>query len=230
MPDADSHGGHRHDGQMVPAHQALDRAFWENQYRGSSHHAPSAPAPNSQLVAEASGLSPGKALDAGCGQGRDALWLASRGWQVTAVDFSKTALDAARRRADATGADIATLIEWVPADLTAWVPQPRAFDLVTAQYVHLPAGSYKPLLRRLADAVAPGGTLIIVGHHPSDLQTTMERGHAPELYLTAEEAAAALEPGDWNIQVAEARPHRAMDRRGRDVEILEAVLRAQRRH
>src|SRR5438445_8070651 len=86
--------------------------------------------PNAHLTDEASGLQPGRALDAGCGHGSDTLWLAAHGWQVTAVDFSASALAHARSTAEAAGADVAGRVTWVEADLTTWTPQPGHFDLV----------------------------------------------------------------------------------------------------
>lgn len=222
----DHHHSRRAD-EAARLHQDFGQRFWEQQYRDRTGHHPGDP--NEQLVAEVSGLATGTALDAGCGEGRDAIWLASRGWHVTAVDFSPTALRRARERAAAASPGVAHLIAWVPADLTVWTPERDSFDLVTAQYVHVPAASSELLVSQLAAAVAPGGTLLIVGHHPSDLTTTMARGTAPELYLTAEQVLATLEPDRWEVAVAEARPHRARDPEGHEVNLREAVLRARKR-
>ena len=185
--------------------------------------------PNPQLVAEAGDLAPGTALDAGCGEGTDAIWLASRGWRVTAVDFVGTALRRARERTESVDGDIASRIDWLEADLTGWTPMEEHFDLVSSQYVHLPAAPRAAMFRRLAAAVAPGGTLLFVGHHPSDLETTISRGEAPDLYLTAEEAAADLDPDRWDIAVAEARPRPEADPHGHEITVRDAVLRARKR-
>ena len=115
------------------------------------------------LLAEVGDLRPGLALDAGCGHGSEAIWLATSGWRVTAVDFSATALDYGRSTADAVGADIAERIEWVEGDLGSWTPPPGRFDLVSCLYVHV-AGSVVEMVRRLGAGVAPGGTLLLVGH------------------------------------------------------------------
>ena len=203
------------------------QAYWERRYSG--HAGGHAREPNAQLQAETRDLPPGTALDAGCGEGADAIWLAQRGWRVMAVDLAPTALRRAQEHAATLGADVADRIEWVHADLTQWEPAGQTFDLVSSQYVHVPAAARTPLFRRLAAAVAPGGTLLMVGHHPSDRETTLARGDAPELYLTAEEVAAELDPELWEIAVAEARPHRATDPHGHDVAVREAVLRARRR-
>jgi SAM-dependent methyltransferase len=200
--------------------------FWEERYRGRT--AVWSGRPNPPLVAEAGDLAPGRALDAGCGEGADAIWLASRGWRVTAVDFATAALRRAREHADTLDADVASRIDWVPADLTGWTPPEGRFDLVSTHYVHL-AGSREAFFGRLAASVAPGGTLLIVGHHPSDLQTTMPRPPIPELFFTAEEIATGLDPDQWDIAVAEARPRSADDPDGHEVTIHDAVLCARRR-
>jgi len=142
--------------------------FWDERYRNAtqvwSGH------PNPWLVREISGLEPGPALDAGCGEGADSHWLAGQGWQVTAVDVSPIAL---QRGAAFTEADLADRIRWQPVDLLSWVPDRHSYQLVNAQFLRFPPAMREPLMRRLADAVRPGGTLLIVGHHPSDLPTTI---------------------------------------------------------
>jgi 2-polyprenyl-3-methyl-5-hydroxy-6-metoxy-1,4-benzoquinol methylase len=118
--------------------EGLDRTFWEDRWE-QAQRADSAlrnGSPNPQLVVEAGELTPGVALDAGCGQGADAIWLASRGWRVTAVDFAITALRRAREYAGTLGGDIASRIDWVQADLTGWTPTEEHFDLVSAHYLH----------------------------------------------------------------------------------------------
>ncbi len=200
---------------------------WDERYR--SHPAVWSGRPNPQLVTETAGLTPGTALDAGSGEGADALWLAERGWQVTAVDFSATALKRSAARATALGADIAGRTRWVHADLTEWAPADGKFDLVSAQFMHLPPAPRQALFTRLAAAVAPGGTLLIVGHHPGDLQTTMHRPHRPDMFFTAEDIARSLDPGQWDVVTADARPRAATDPEGHDVTIHDAVLRARRR-
>ncbi|GAA1310866.1 class I SAM-dependent methyltransferase [Pseudonocardia xinjiangensis] len=199
--------------------------FWDERY-GSVTRIWSGE-PNPQLVAEAAGLAPGTALDAGCGEGGDAYWLARQGWRVTAADVSAVALERAAAHADP---DIADRITWQQADLLAgWAPEPLAYDLVNVQFVHFPSALRGPVYARLAVAVAPGGVLLIVAHHPSDLATTMPRPQEPDLFFTAEELAASLDPGQWDVLVAEARPRLATDPEGREVTIHDAVLAARRR-
>ncbi|GIH03919.1 methyltransferase [Rhizocola hellebori] len=184
--------------------------------------------PNPQLVAEVSGRKPGRALDVGCGEGADAVWLAENGWQVTAVDISRTALQRAAEHATAAGADVAQRIEWLHADLRDHLPAPGAYDLVSAQFMHVPGEVRRDLYARLAAAVAPGGTLLVVGHHPSDLRTSAHRMHFPDMMFTAEQLVAELGLAGWQIAVAQARPRAAVDHDGNAVTIHDAVLVARR--
>ncbi|MFC0627722.1 class I SAM-dependent methyltransferase [Kribbella deserti] len=201
--------------------EVYDEAFWEERY-GSSERVWSGK-PNPQLVAEAEGLPPGKALDVGCGEGADAIWLASRGWRVTAVDFSKVAL---ARAAEHAG-DLA--IDWQHVDVTAWDPPKQAFDLVSAQFMHLPNEPREVLYAGLADAVAPNGRLLIVAHHPRDLETTAGRPHLPDMFFTAEQLAATLDPAEWTVLATDARPRAVADSDGKPITIHDAVLHAERR-
>jgi thioredoxin reductase/SAM-dependent methyltransferase len=200
----------------------LSRDFWEERY-GSAERVWSGN-PNPQLVATAADLPPRTALDVGSGEGADAIWLAARGWQVTGVDVSQVALDRAAGHAAAAGVDVT----WHQADVTSWDPAPAQFDLVSAQYVHLPAPARDALHRRLAAAVRPGGTLLIVGHHPADLETAIKRPRLPHLMFTAEQIATVLDPSEWDIHPsAPTRPH--TDHDGQEIIITDAVLRAVRR-
>lgn len=122
--------------------------------------------PNRSLVDEVSGLTPGTALDLGCGEGGDALWLAEQGWQVTAVDLSPSALARAARNHAAAGI-AADAISWEQRDIGVSLPAGR-FDLVTATFLHSPVELPRTrILRAAADAVSPGGTLLVIGHMPS---------------------------------------------------------------
>ncbi|GAA1077697.1 class I SAM-dependent methyltransferase [Nocardiopsis metallicus] len=208
----------------------FDKEYWEKRYGGHGGHAGhggQGVRTSPQLVAEASDLEPGTALDAGCGEGGDSLWLASRGWRVKAVDLSETALGRGRERAAAQGPEIADRITWEQADLTRWAPPEGHFALVTSQYVHT-TGSLRDLLARLAAAVAPGGTLLFVGHHPGDEQSTHDRGHDAHVHFTAPELAADLDRADWEVLVAEDRSHRVTRPDGREFSMHDAVIRARR--
>lgn len=214
---------HQHGDDHSDWQPHFDRAFWDDHYG-------SAPAlwsgkPNPVLVDEVDGLPPGRALDVGSGEGADALWLAGRGWQVLGTDVSQVALDRATAAVDAGG--LSDQVMWVQHDLLAWTPPPRSFDLVSAQFFHLLADDRPRVYGGLADAVAPGGTFLVVAHHPSDLDTTMSRPPVEELFFTADDIAELLDD-EWEVQVSEARPRTAKDPDGRDVAITDTVLKARR--
>jgi len=208
----------------------FDAAFWNDRYA-------SAPQiwsgnPNPQLVVETTDLTPTTALDIGSGEGADAVWLARRGWQVTAVDISQVALDRAAAHARSAGDDVADRISWVQADLTA-DPAPdlgMSFGLVSSQFMHLAAPQRDTLFRRLAAAVGPGGTLLVVGHDLSDLHTAPHlRPHHPELMFTVDEIVALLDPAGWTIVAAESRPRSVIDPDGQPAHVADAVVVARRR-
>ncbi|WP_435794737.1 FAD-dependent oxidoreductase [Micromonospora zamorensis] len=204
---------------------AFEEPAWEERYQ--SRPSVWSGRPNPQLVAEVADLRPGRALDVGSGEGADAVWLAERGWQVTAVDISTTALDRAAAHADTAG--VGARIDFTHADLRDKPPAEEAYDLVSAQFMHLPPVQRQELFARLAAAVAPGGVLLIVGHHPSDLWTTARRMHMPDMMFTAEDVAATLDPSDWEVLTAEARPRAATDENGQQITIHDAVLVARHR-
>jgi SAM-dependent methyltransferase len=206
--------------------------------------------PNPQLVAEATGLEPGTALDLGCGEGADALWLAEQGWTVTAVDVSAVALERAEQHAADSAAG--SRITWLQRDLDAWAPEEQ-FDLVSAQFLHSTEAPWQRPHRVAADAVRPGGTLLIVGHHPDGLPPWRSasnedsrgeehnhshggdgpagNGHATsEMFFTAEQAAAELgiAPPGWRVEVAASREREATGPGGQSAVLADAVLRATR--
>jgi SAM-dependent methyltransferase len=198
-----------------------DATFWDERYR-SRETAWSAEI-NERVADAVAGVAPGFALDAGCGEGADAVWLAEHGWQVTAADISAVALERGRAN-DSTGR-----VEWRQADLLVWEPAASSYDLVTAHFVHFPSPQRESMFRRLATAVRPRGTLLIVAHHPSDLETTARRPPMPEVFYTADEIAAQLEPADWDIIDAGAFARGAVDPDGQTITVHDTVLRARRR-
>ncbi len=204
-----------------------DQESWEERYRAHPHIW--SRRPNAQLVAHASGLAPGSALDLGCGEGADAIWLASRGWQVVAVDFSTTALERAVANAAEAGAEIAARITWVHADLTGWVPEPGRYDLVTSQFIHLPGDARRALFAAAAAAVAPGGRLLIAGHHVLDLENGANRPPVPGMFFTGEEVAASLDEAAWRVVLADAVERPAGAHEGDVRTVHDAVLVAERR-
>ena len=121
--------------------------------------------PNRRFAAEAEGLEPGRALDVACGEGRNAVWLAERGWRVTAVDFSDVAIEKAAALAAARGVEV----DWVVDDVLAYEPEPGAFDLVVVLYLQLPHDELATALGGAVRALAPGGTLLVLGHDTTNL-------------------------------------------------------------
>jgi len=204
----------------------FSEAAWDERYR--SRDALWSGKPNPYLVSECDGLTPGLALDVGAGEGADAIWLATRGWRVVASDISAVALGRAVAHAAERGEDIAGRIEWRHEDIASVEPAAATFDLVTAQYLHLRLPARAVAFGALAAAVAPGGTLLIVGHHPSDLQTSVPRPPLPELFYTGDDIEALI-GGGWHI-VTNAAPGRvATDPDGNAVTIHDTVFRAARR-
>jgi 2-polyprenyl-3-methyl-5-hydroxy-6-metoxy-1,4-benzoquinol methylase len=201
-----------------------DRAYWEQLWAKTLREHPDKVAlrpPNAHLIAEVASLPAGRALDAGSGHGAETLWLAAHGWEVTAVDFSASALTHARSTAEALGPDIAARIAWVEGDLAVWTPPRDHFDLVVCLYVHV-AGSVDEMVRRMASGVAPGGTLFMVGHRPIDPATGKPTAAASQVQVSVERAVAALHPSGWELVLAEERP-RAVAGTG-----VDAVIRARR--
>jgi SAM-dependent methyltransferase len=188
--------------------------------------------PNLRLVEQVGDLTPGTALEVGCGEGADAIWLAERGWTVSAVDFSQAGLDRARAHAESVGADVAARITWLRQDLRSWTPPTATFDLVTAHYMHQPSPLRRVLFAALADAVRPGGNLLIVGHHPRDLATALRTPAPPELMqdamFTAEQVASEMDPHAWRLDVVETAARTVTSPDGEQVTVHDAVLRAHR--
>jgi len=199
--------------------------FWDERYR-SSKRIWSGNA-NPQLVAEAEGLSPGRALDVGCGEGADAIWLAERGWDVVGMDISQVALDRAAAHARETAPGAAARISWQQADLIQSPPPPDAFDLVNVQFMHLPSAPRATMFRGLAAAVRAGGTLLVVAHHPSDLESGVKRPPDPDLYYTAE-AIAELLGDSWTVETSDARARSQNSSDNQPATVHDTVLRARR--
>jgi SAM-dependent methyltransferase len=203
--------------------------FWDTRY--NTKHALWSGNPNRHLVEQVggpSGLAPGTALDAGAGEGADAIWLAEHGWQVTAVDISGVALGRAAGHAAKAGDEVAARIRWQREDLIDWTPPEHAYDLVTSQYIHLPGDIRHTFFAGLAAAVRGGGTLLIVGHHPSDLETTLQRPNHPELLFTGDELASEIGGDGWEIVTNEVAGRETTDPDGQPVTAHDTVFRARR--
>jgi SAM-dependent methyltransferase len=211
------------DGEQSTAR--FDRDFWDGRWSEvlREHAAQVAQRPpNAYLTAVAAGLTSGRALDAGCGNGTEALWLASQGWRVTAVDFSAPALRHGRSMAENLGPEVAARLDWVEGDLGVWTPAADRYDLVSSLYVHV-GGAVTDMVARLAAGVAPGGTLLLVGHLPIDPLTGAESPAAGQVQVTVEDAVAVLDASRWELSIGENRP-RAVTGSGFD-----AVICARRR-
>jgi SAM-dependent methyltransferase len=216
----------------------FDHAYWDQIWQGDRAAAMGTSQPNPHLIHEVGDLTPGTALEAGCGAGAEAIWLAAAGWQVTAADIAIAALDRAAERGVASG--VAGQVEWVQADLSTWVPGTQ-YDLVTTHYAH-PAMPQLEFYDRISSWVAPGGTLLIVGHLHQDapdgdgLGRSHEHGHGhghdgppAAASATAATITARLDPAVWEVVTAQE-SHRTMS--GPDahqVTIHDVVVRATRR-
>ena len=196
------------------------RERWNRRWAGEERvHASTAP--SRFVVAEVADLPPGAALDLACGAGRNAVWLAEHGWRVTAVDFSGVAL----RMARSLEAERRVAVEWVEADVLAWTPPPRAYDLVCVLYLQLPAGERRTALARAAAAVRPGGTLLVLGHDLLNLTDGWGGPTQADVLFTPDDVVA--EVGDLRIEKAE-RVRRAVDDPGASREAIDALVRATR--
>ncbi|WP_248959923.1 class I SAM-dependent methyltransferase [Sphaerisporangium perillae] len=166
----------------------MEKTEWDQRYKTSELIWTAQP--NRFVVEHLAELTPGRALDLGTGEGRNAVWLAERGWRTTGVDFSTTGLEKAGRLAGERG----VAVEWVTADLREYSPEPGAHDLVLIAYMHLPPDDLAKMLRRAVTAVAPGGRLMIVGHDVTNLDEGVGGPRDPRVLYTPESIAGCLEP------------------------------------
>jgi SAM-dependent methyltransferase len=175
--------------------------------------------PNRFLVAEAEPLEPGCALDLACGEGQNAIWLATLGWEVTGVDYSEVAIAKARARAERDDAHV----DFVCADLLEYAPSAGAFDLVLLLYFHIPATERRHVLAKAADALAPGGTVVVIGHDLTNLTHGVGGPSDPDLLSTPDELASEL-PG---LDIEKANTF-FRDVAGRDRDAIDNLVRARR--
>ena len=197
----------------------MDRRAWDDRY--STDALVWKADPNRFLVEQAAGIPPGRALDFACGEGRNAVWLAEQGWTVTAVDFSTVGIMKGRRLATERGVEV----EFIEADVVEWTPPARAFDLVVVMYLHLPADERRRAFGHAADAVAPGGVLLVVGHDPANLIEGIGGPQDPGVLAGAEEIAAALA----GLEIAEAgQVRRVVETEAGDRTAIDVLVRAQR--
>ncbi|MBA3375708.1 MAG: class I SAM-dependent methyltransferase [Actinobacteria bacterium] len=175
--------------------------------------------PNRTFAGEAAELPPGCALDLACGEGRHAVWLAQRGWRVTAVDFSEVAIGKARARAAREGVEV----DFRTVDLLDFDPEERVFDLVLVLFLQLPADERRLVLGRAAGALAPGGTFVLVGHDVANLTEGAGGPSDPAVLYTPEDIVAEL--SRLEIEKAE---RVLRDVEGADRPAIDALVRARR--
>jgi 2-polyprenyl-3-methyl-5-hydroxy-6-metoxy-1,4-benzoquinol methylase len=213
------------DGRQVGAGEAAEMfepQSWDDRYSGEEKIWSGNP--NAQLVAEVSGLTAGTALDVGCGEGGDVIWLARQGWRVTGADFSANGLTRAARHADHAG--VANQTDWWQVDARTFAAGQRCYDLVTTHFLHPPDGGMVEVTTRLAEAVVPGGHLLVVGHAPSEAFTHLTASHRRAMFV-ADELVPGL-PDDFEALVVEQRP-RTVTRNGTTIDVHDSTLFARRR-
>jgi 2-polyprenyl-3-methyl-5-hydroxy-6-metoxy-1,4-benzoquinol methylase len=204
-------------GAVMPSNEAEE--FWEQFYEQRSQVWSGRP--NAVLVEEIDGMAPGTALDLGCGEGADAIWLAQHGWQVTAADISQAALDRAAEHAATAG--VADRITWARHDFSRSIPV-GPFDLVSAHFLHSPVDDPRDsALRAAAEAVGPDGTLLVVSHEAVPW-------HEHVVFPTAQEVleSLAIDPVAWTIERLGSRPRRAKTPDGVEVDVDDSVVRLRR--
>lgn len=172
----------------------MDAATWDERYAAAE--VVWSVEPNQFVAGECADLTPGHALDLAAGEGRNALWLASLGWQVTAVDFSRVGLDKGRAAAPEAS------IEWVCADVLDWQPR-RSYDLVVLAYLQLVAEERRAVVRQAYDALRPGGTLLLVAHDSTNLAHGAGGPQDASVLMTAEDVLADLDGLDLSVVTAE---------------------------
>jgi SAM-dependent methyltransferase len=201
----------------------MDREAWNQRY-ADAELVWSAEA-NRFLVEAVTALPPGRALDLGAGEGRNAIWLAERGWHVTAVDFSDIGLQKARRLAEARGVEV----DWIEANLRSYQPERAAFDLVVLVYIHLPGDERRAVVRRAADAVAAGGTLLVIGHDRTNLQEGYGGPQDPTILFSPDDVTDDL-AGIDELRVMRAdRVMRPVMTADGERNAIDALVRAERR-
>jgi SAM-dependent methyltransferase len=217
-----------HDDLRAASRPSANEADWDHRYGGERIWSGN---PNGTLVMEITDLTPGRALDVGAGEGGDALWLAEQGWTVTASDISQRALDRVEDEAKRRGLPV----ECHHADANALDAfETEAFDLVSAQYASMPRTPDGRGVHNVLNAVAPGGTLLVVGHDLEPMRASIDpathsRAFDPDAYVRVDDFAAALAHSmAWDIEVHEKRP-RPAGAASASHHVDDIVLRARRR-
>jgi SAM-dependent methyltransferase len=200
----------------------VDSQQWDERYSATGFVW--ATGPNQFVAAELAGLRPGRAIDLAAGEGRNTVWLAERGWRVTAVDFSRVGLEKGRKLSAARGVDEAQ-VDWIVADLRDYEPERDFYDLALIAYLQVSPEVRAAVLARAAAALAPGGTAFVVGHDLTNLIDGVGGPQDPNVLYTPEAVRAEL-PG-LRILRAE-RVHRTVERDGGPATAVDTLVRAVR--
>jgi 2-polyprenyl-3-methyl-5-hydroxy-6-metoxy-1,4-benzoquinol methylase len=197
----------------------MDSTQWDARYREKD--LVWSEEPNQFLVEEIADLQPGRALDVACGEGRNAMWLSAHGWRATGVDFSAVAIEKARRMSTERGLDV----QWIVADLGSWEPPARSFDLVIVFYLQVPAEIRRRIYGHMAAGVAPGGTMLVVGHDSQNLTEGYGGPQDPAALFSVADIAGDLS----ELQVVRAEQVRRMVRTDEgDRSAIDALVRVGR--
>ncbi|MCT2178661.1 class I SAM-dependent methyltransferase [Brachybacterium muris] len=215
------------DEELTPLQQ------WEQRYAGSD--AVWSGRVNDSLAVALEGLPPGRALDLGCGEGADVVWLAERGWDALGIDLSPTAIERARRAAGECGLDRgaegAGRAHFEQGDLDRWIPRADAYDLVTASFLHArDAQARIAVLRRAADGIAVGGRLVVLSHAaPPPWATALHEHRAEMLSAHEEHTRLALDPAQWELVTAPQIQREAVSPDGAPAHLEDSLLVLRRR-
>jgi SAM-dependent methyltransferase len=201
----------------------VDRSDWDSRYQATD--LVWSADPNRWVAAEVADLTPGRALDLGAGEGRNSVWLAGRGWSVTAVDFSAVALNKGRRMAESLGAETVNRILWVEADLVDYSPEPASYELALVIYLQVLADQRHVVLRRAVESLVPGGVLLVVGHDTTNLTAGVGGPQDASVLFTPDDVVADLATSGTTVRVEKAeRVLRPVDAEPRPA--IDALVRA----
>jgi SAM-dependent methyltransferase len=209
-------------GRPISESDQVDSQQWDERYSGTELVWTTRP--NQFVAAELADLPPGRALDLAAGEGRNTVWLAERGWQVTAVDFSRVGLEKGRKLSAARGVDEAR-VDWIVADLRDFEPDRDFYDLVLIAYLQVSPELRATVMARAAAALAPGGTAFVVGHDLTNLTEGTGGPQDPDVLYTPEAVRAEL-PGLGVVRAE--RVHRTVERDGGPATAIDTLVRAVR--
>lgn len=221
---------HDHEHSLEALRNALTAGFWDERYAGSERVWSGRP--NQRLVEQVADLQPGTALDVACGEGGDAIWLAAQGWQVTAVDISEVALAKVAEHAEDAGVADRLKLGFYDALVDPRPAGRHTFDLVTVSFLHVPVEDFDAIYRGIAEAVAPGGRLLVTAHHPHDVESGSRHDHGPGLLFEPDRVLRTLgveqSGSPWEVEVAET-PDRVQETADGPLHVRDTVVRLRRR-